>query len=294
MIALHRPLLTLTLVGFHLTIAYSPSQPRRTSVRDLPVIPIAVPLADYNQRLTKPVFVYEVSDYEWWGRQNEADNPYGGKLWPGAVATAQRLAQCLASRPERSPTILEIGAGNGLCSIAAALTGARVLATDISPLALTLLKAAAVDQDCSSRIKIATFDICSSAALPPADIVLVADLLYDSTLAFHAARRVLEAAERGSEVIVGGDPKRAARQTFLDHLAGHDLEQAHDRLHGSPMDPSSRSVFFEPPFTVSLEAAKWKAKQVEVGHVRSRQRRSGSSVITGTQPSRIGASGDPG
>ncbi len=54
--------------------------------------------------------------------------PYWADLWPSAVA----LARAVAARPLTGLRVLELGCGLGLPSLAAALAGARVLATDWS------------------------------------------------------------------------------------------------------------------------------------------------------------------
>src|SRR5262245_14598570 len=55
--------------------------------------------------------------------------PYWAELWPSALA----LARMVAARALRRARVLELGCGLGLPSLAAALAGGRVLATDWSP-----------------------------------------------------------------------------------------------------------------------------------------------------------------
>src|SRR4051794_6093338 len=61
--------------------------------------------------------------------------PYWAELWPSGVA----LAKAVAARALKGARVLELGCGLGLPSIAAALAGGRVLATDWSPVAIDLL-----------------------------------------------------------------------------------------------------------------------------------------------------------
>jgi predicted nicotinamide N-methyase len=121
-------------------------------------------------------------------------------------------------------TVLEIGAGNGLCSLVAATLGANSVATDISIEALELIEMAADTSATSARLSTALFNMCLvNEPLPQADIVVIADLLYEKSLAFGAAARVAEAASRGTMVLVGTDPYREHRGTFVaevERLAG--------------------------------------------------------------------------
>ena len=60
--------------------------------------------------------------------EHEEYLPYWAELWPSGVALARRVAV----RSLRGARVLELGCGLGLPSLAAALAGGRVLATDWS------------------------------------------------------------------------------------------------------------------------------------------------------------------
>src|SRR5882757_5726723 len=60
--------------------------------------------------------------------------PYWAELWPSALA----LARALGTRALHGARTLELGCGLGLPSLAAALAGGRVLATDWSPEAVAM------------------------------------------------------------------------------------------------------------------------------------------------------------
>jgi len=75
-------------------------------------------------------------------------DPYGAVLWPAASAVSDHLLTIVAEDyPSKSLdglTILELGTGTGLCSLAAALGGAsKVMATDFEQVPLRLLEFAA-------------------------------------------------------------------------------------------------------------------------------------------------------
>src|SRR5581483_5753574 len=62
--------------------------------------------------------------------------PYWAELWPSGIA----LARAVAARDVRGLRVLELGCGLGLPSLAAALGGADVLATDWALDAIALLR----------------------------------------------------------------------------------------------------------------------------------------------------------
>jgi len=97
---------------------------------------------------------------------------------------------------------LDVGCGVGLSAIVASKLGAgRVIASDISPIALELVQASAVENGIDN-MEFVQFDITSDEPLPEADVVLLGDVLYNKPLGRAVARRVKEASDRGSWVIV--------------------------------------------------------------------------------------------
>jgi predicted nicotinamide N-methyase len=102
--------------------------------------------------------------------------PYWADLWPSAVL----LARTLARRSLRGARVLELGCGLGLPSLAAALAGGRVLATDWAPDALDAVRANA------RRNALAVDTLVSDWRTPgeliargPFDLVIAADVLYE-------------------------------------------------------------------------------------------------------------------
>ena len=121
--------------------------------------------------------------------RGRAADPFGLACWPAARVLAEAL---LERRP--SASIVELGAGTGLVSLAAAAGGLRCVATDVSDEPLALLRASAAAQ--SLRVPTAVFDFTSDAPLPsPAPTLIVAaDAIYNDELADACARRCAEAA----------------------------------------------------------------------------------------------------
>src|SRR3954447_4628349 len=108
--------------------------------------------------------------------EHEEYLPYWAELWPSSLA----LARTVAVRALRGARTLELGCGLGLPSIAAALAGGRVLASDWSPDAIEF----AARNASSSGATIETMVCDWSRPEPlleraPWDLVLAADVLYE-------------------------------------------------------------------------------------------------------------------
>ncbi len=101
--------------------------------------------------------------------------PYWAELWPSGVALARAVA---AARPAGA-RVLELGCGLGLPSIAAALAGGHVLATDRSADALAFTAYNARLNGTSVEVGLCSWaDPGPVLARGPWDLVLAADVLY--------------------------------------------------------------------------------------------------------------------
>lgn len=153
--------------------------------------------------------------------QLHSGDPYGAVLWPAASAVANHLlslGENISGKKFHELTLLELGSGTGLVSIAAALGGAsKIMSTDYEKIPLYLLEFAAKNlnkvadenYNLEERIETFLFDICDkSTSLPYADVIVAADIMYEPKTGIAMAHRVVEALENGSRVIVGCSPGR--------------------------------------------------------------------------------------
>ncbi len=109
------------------------------------------------------------------------DAPYWAELWPSARA----LAAYVSTLDLRGSRVLDLGAGLGLTSLAAAAAGADVLAVDHAREAVALIARSAKH----NRLRVRT--MCADLKAPPAelleadpfDLVLASDVLYEASLA---------------------------------------------------------------------------------------------------------------
>lgn len=138
-------------------------------------------------------------------------DPYATTLWPASLAVARELPDLVSP----GDYVLDLGAGTGLATLTAAYLGAYTTAYDHDPFALRLVEEAARMQGLA--VDTINFDLHSPEPLPPADLIIAADLFYDYDLADSVAQRVVDQVLRGGRAIIG-DPGRVAAAAFLDYL----------------------------------------------------------------------------
>ena len=176
-----------------------------TSMSDL--VEEVVPLRGRDLRLMRPRDTEALLDEEAFDRDEFL--PYWAELWPSSLA----LARMIAGRSLRGARTLELGCGLGLPSIAAALAGGRVLATDWSPEAVAMTAANAE----RNGAELETL-VCSWAAPGPLlerapwDLVLASDVLYEP----RNADALLALLPRLGPEVWLADPGRAPSAGFLE------------------------------------------------------------------------------
>jgi predicted nicotinamide N-methyase len=154
--------------------------------------------------------------------------PYWAELWPSGLA----LAQAVGTLELRSVRVLELGAGLGLPSLAAALRGADVLATDWADDAVELLRLNAGRNGIGLRSeRVRWDDPAPIVGLAPWELVLGADLLYEG----RNADQLLELLPLlGADVLLA-DPGRPFAKGFLERASALweiDTSSSADLPHG--------------------------------------------------------------
>lgn len=209
---------------------------------ELPVVGVVTVLeatAESQESLVDMALALDDDELREGEQKLSAGDPYGAVLWPAAWAVASYLltsegittdrskkedlvSSSASKRPLTGLSILELGTGTGLVSIAAALGGAKVLATDYEPLALTLTEYAAKSfhgDEIVLPIELQLLDMCNfDTPLPLVDLVVAADIMYEPKTGIAMAHRAVEALKQGSRVLVGDSPGRPGRPAFLKAL----------------------------------------------------------------------------
>ncbi len=142
---------------------------------------------------------------------NDDYPPYWAELWPSSIA----LARAVAAAAPIGARVLELGCGLGLPSIAAALCGAHVLATDRSTDALTFTTYNAALNGTSVEVGVCSWaDAESVASRAPWDLVLGADVLYPHADLTDLAELLPRLVTAGGEVWLA-DPGRPPAAAFV-------------------------------------------------------------------------------
>jgi len=149
--------------------------------------------------------------------------PYWAELWPSGLV----LARVVAARQLEGRRVLELGCGLGLPSLAAAVGGADVLATDWSADAIELLRRNAGRNGLELRAEVARWDepepMLGDA---PWDLVLAADVLYER----RNADPLLELLPALGREVLLADPSRPHAEAFLAAAArSWRIETTHDK-----------------------------------------------------------------
>jgi predicted nicotinamide N-methyase len=169
-----------------------------------------VPLASGELRVLRPRDSEQLLDED--AFEHEEFLPYWAELWPSGVA----LARDVSSRSLRGARTIELGCGLGLPSIAAALAGGRVLATDWSPDAIRMTERNA--ERSGATLETLTCDWAHPEALlerAPWNLVLAADVLYERRNV-DMLTDLLPLLVDGTSEILLADPGRVLAETFLE------------------------------------------------------------------------------
>lgn len=137
-------------------------------------------------------------------RDPQFGSPYWAHYWGGGLV----LARYLLDRPESvvGRRVLDLGAGSGIVSIAAAKSGAaEVWAADVDPYAMVAIELNAAANNVSVQPILADL---TKGEPPDVDVICVGDLFYEAALAKRVTAFLDRCLGQGIAVLIG-DPWRA-------------------------------------------------------------------------------------
>jgi predicted nicotinamide N-methyase len=153
--------------------------------------------------------------YEEIPEEEQSFPPYWAELWSSGIELAYRVS----THALDGLRVLELGCGLGLPSVAAALAGGRVLATDRSPDAVELTVANAHRNGAAVETAVCPWDVPGVlVSRAPWDLVLAADVLYEQRNVGWLLALLPWLVDGSGEVWIA-DPSRERADEFLSEAA---------------------------------------------------------------------------
>lgn len=139
--------------------------------------------------------------------------PFWAKLWPASFPLSMLLARFT---PAPGSRLLELGAGLGLCGLAAARRGFDSLITDIEPEALLFIRASILKNGLQGKARPAVLDIRSPGLAERFDVIVGSEALYLPELHEPLARLLVSnlASGPGAQALFSCDHCREATPFF--------------------------------------------------------------------------------
>jgi predicted nicotinamide N-methyase len=171
------------------------------------VVEEVIPVNGRDLRLLRPRDAEALLDEH--AFEHEEYLPYWAELWPSSLA----LARAIGGRALKGARTLELGCGLGLPSIAAALAGGRVLATDWSSEAIRTTETNAERNGATLETLVCSWtEPVPLIERGPWDLVLASDVLYEA----RNADALLDLLPRLGRDVWLADPGRKAADRFLE------------------------------------------------------------------------------
>jgi len=173
------------------------------------VVEEVIPVNGRDLRLLRPRDAEALLDEH--AFEHEEYLPYWAELWPSSLA----LARAIGGRALKGARTLELGCGLGLPSIAAALAGGRVLATDWSSEAIRMTETNAERNDAALETLVCSWsEPAPLLERAPWDLVLASDVLYEPRNGAALLPLLARLVDTRGEIWLA-DPGRPAAEPFL-------------------------------------------------------------------------------
>ncbi|CAA9491399.1 MAG: hypothetical protein AVDCRST_MAG25-3380 [uncultured Rubrobacteraceae bacterium] len=172
-----------------------------------------VKVGEKNYAITHPVAADALLDEEEFARDERL--PYWAELWPSATALARRLAREDLARK----SVIELGCGVGLPTVAALERGARALATDHYGAALDFaLYNARINLGREPETRLLDWRTPRLAEIEGSfDLVFAADVLYERGNVPLLAGLIPRLLKQDAAALIA-DPRRSPAPVFLEEM----------------------------------------------------------------------------
>ena len=150
--------------------------------------------------------------------------PYWAEIWPAAVTLSRQIME---RKELAGKSVLELGAGVGMASIAAAKSGARVLCTDYSTEALRFVAWNALRN--RTPLDTARLDWRLVKGSEKFDAVIAADVLYERVNLLPIVTAIDALLAPGGAAFIA-DPRRRLAEQFLELVHENGFEIVETRM----------------------------------------------------------------
>ena len=164
------------------------------------------------------VALWEALEQEHTGPGTEP--PFWAAAWPGG----QALARYVLDHPDvvAGRTVLDLGAGSGLVSVAAAISGAsRVIASEVDPYGRAAI-AVNAEENSVGPVSV-TGDLLDEEPDPDVEVVLAGDVCYDRMMTERVLPFLGKAWLGGAAVFLGDPGRPYLPREGLVPVAGFDI-----------------------------------------------------------------------
>jgi predicted nicotinamide N-methyase len=170
--------------------------------------------------------------------------PYWAEIWPAAVTLSHVIMEELDIAGK---SVIELGAGVGMASVAAARKGGRVLATDYSTEALRF----AVYNALRNGVPLETgrLDWRMVRNDEKFDIVIAADVLYERVNLLPIVTAIEALLKEGGAAYIA-DPRRRLAEQFLELVSENGFRVAASEMHDAEGDQTVAVTIYKLERTV--------------------------------------------
>ncbi len=139
--------------------------------------------------------------------------PFWAKIWPASIMLSYNLKHLPA--PNGEETLLELGAGVGVCGLYAACLGFSAIITDNDPEALLFARINALQNGLGDKVEVLHLDMAGQSGLNRGtDYILGSEILYVEDLNRPLIKFLTKHLNPGGEVLLGCEYKRHSRKFF--------------------------------------------------------------------------------
>ena len=158
--------------------------------------------------------------------------PYWAEIWPAAVTLSHVIMEELEIEGR---SVIELGAGVGMASVAAAKRGARVVSTDYSTEALRFVVYNALVNAVS--LDTGRLDWRMVRGEERFDLVIAADVLYERVNLLPIVTAIESLLAEGGAAYIA-DPRRRLAEQFLELVRENGFEVTKSEMHDATGDRS--------------------------------------------------------